>query len=85
MKGKKTLYELREGEEGIISALECQDRVRLNKLLSLGVSPGQRISLIQRHPAYIFSIGFTRLAVDREIAKMVIVSDITDGRKRQAC
>ena len=41
--------------------------------MSLGIYPGLLIRLLQVFPAYVFQVGFTQFAVDREIAREIQV------------
>ena len=46
---------------------------RLVKLSSLGVMPGVRVTLVQRHPAVVLQIAETSIALDREVADDILV------------
>lgn len=42
-------------------------------MLVMGLLPGSTIKLKQTTPSYVVQIGFTQLAVDREIARNIIL------------
>ncbi|MCS4541500.1 MAG: metal-dependent transcriptional regulator [Euryarchaeota archaeon] len=62
------LSDLNPGQRGKIAYIHTRDDKKLQKLMALGVLPGMSISLIQRFPSYVFQIGQTQIAVDKEIA-----------------
>jgi len=67
------LSDLAAGEGGHIAYLHCTDSQKLNKLMAMGVLPGQPIQLTRRFPSYIFQVGNTQYAVDRGIAEAIYV------------
>ncbi len=67
------LAEMQPGESGTVSGLHPANDRELHKLLALGVIPGSTITLRRRSPAYVFEIGFSQLAVDRQLANTVMV------------
>lgn len=67
------LSELKKGQSGKVIYIQTQDRDMLKKLMAMGVLPGRIISLIQRSPSYVFSIGRTQVVVDKEIASVIYV------------
>ncbi len=44
-----------------------------NKLAVFGLVPGTEITLLQRRPACVVQVGETELALDREIARRILV------------
>jgi DtxR family Mn-dependent transcriptional regulator len=67
------LSELKEGESGTIAYLHTGEKGRLERLLALGVLPGQPITLVQRFPSYLFRVGQTQVAVDDDLAGHIFV------------
>lgn len=67
------LSSMRVGQKARIAYIHTQDDSRLQKLLSIGALPGARISLIQRFPSFVFRIGHSEFAVDREMADAIYV------------
>lgn len=71
--GVVSLTELKAGEEGEIAYLQCGDDSKMQKLMALGVLPGNRITLLQTFPSYIFRVGFSEFAIDTAMAREIIV------------
>ncbi len=67
------LVELRVGDKGRVEFLRTKDNKQLQQLMSIGVIPGVAISLYQRFPAYVFSIGNSQFAVDKNLAQAIFV------------
>ncbi|MBP2654545.1 MAG: FeoA domain protein [Firmicutes bacterium] len=75
-----SLIELKRGEKAIISALPTK-AVNLRKLLVFGLLPGVEINVLQVSPSYVVAVGNTYLALDREIARGILVMDKKWARK----
>ncbi len=43
------------------------------RLFSLGFLPGREVQILQRWPAFLFQVGQTQIATDREVAEGIIV------------
>ena len=71
--GVVPLTELRAGEEGEIAYIQTEDDKKMQKLMAMGVLPGNRIVLIQTFPSYIFRVGFSEFAIDSAMAKEIFV------------
>jgi DtxR family Mn-dependent transcriptional regulator len=67
------LTELRVGSSGKIAYLHTQDKASLKKLMSIGALPGIKIKLLQASPSYVFEVGNSQFAVDKEIAGQIYV------------
>ncbi|MCC5645633.1 ferrous iron transport protein A [Nostoc sp. CHAB 5824] len=61
------------GERGIVSFYKSQDETILNKLISMGVTPGISIILEQRFPSLIIKVGSTSLALNIESSCAIYV------------
>lgn len=68
-----SLSELQTGQSGRIAYIHTGEREQLQKLLAMGALPGNHIVLLQRFPSYIFRIGQSQFAIDREMAKNIYV------------
>ena len=73
-----SLADLRPGQSGIIAYIQMKNPNRLQKLMAMGVLPGERITLLRRMPSYVFQVGFSQFAVDEEIASDIYVR-LTDN------
>lgn len=67
------LSELQVKDRGRISYLQARDRSQMQKLISIGAIPGVSISLMQKFPSYVFQIGQSQFAVDKELASAIYV------------
>ena len=71
--GVVPLTELKAGEEGEIAYIQTEDDKKMQKLMSMGVLPGNRIVLTQSFPSYIFRVGFSEFAIDSPMAREIFV------------
>ncbi len=65
--------QLRIGEEAAVAYLGSRVKDRLDRIASLGIFPGTRLTLLQRHPACIIRCGETELALDETILRDIRV------------
>lgn len=73
--GVVPLTELKAGQSGEIAYLAISDGQKMQKLMSMGVLPGNRVELIQRYPSYVFKVGHSQFAVDDVLAREIYVRD----------
>lgn len=73
--GTLRLSELRTGRSAIIARIVTTEPSRMVKLSSLGVMPGARVTLVQRHPAVVLRVAETSVAVDMDVAEDILVED----------
>jgi DtxR family Mn-dependent transcriptional regulator len=71
--GVVPLTELKSNEEGEIAYILTEDNKKMQKLMAMGVLPGNRIVLIQSFPSYIFRVGFSEFAIDTNMAREIFV------------
>ncbi len=67
------LSDLYPGQNGRIAYVLSSQSSEVQKLVSIGILPGTPIQLIQRYPSYVFKVGNTQYAVDKEIASQIYV------------
>ncbi|HVN96208.1 MAG TPA: metal-dependent transcriptional regulator [Syntrophorhabdaceae bacterium] len=67
------LKDLEVKEHGVIAYLATNDPARLNKLMAMGALPGLPITMVQKFPSYVFQIGQSQFAVDKEMAEGLYV------------
>lgn len=67
------LSDLEIGDKGAVAYLHAKDKSGMQKLMSIGVLPRMSISLIQKFPSYIFKLGQSQFAVDKELASCIYV------------
>jgi DtxR family Mn-dependent transcriptional regulator len=71
--GVVPLTELKPNDEGEIAYIQTEDNKKMQKLMAMGVLPGNRIRLLQSFPSYIFSVGFSEFAIDTNMAREIFV------------
>jgi DtxR family Mn-dependent transcriptional regulator len=71
--GVVPLTELKSGDEGDIAYIQTEDDKKMQKLMAMGVLPGNRIRLIQTFPSYIFRVGYSEFAIDTNMAREIFV------------
>lgn len=67
------LVDLPLGGRGTIVFIAPKSLSRLNRLAVLGVTPGSRARLLQRHPSVVISCGETSIAIEAEMAGEIYV------------
>jgi DtxR family Mn-dependent transcriptional regulator len=61
------------GEEARVAYVNTKSYPRLNKLTSFGISPGARVKLHQRSPAFVLECEQTQLALEAALARDIFV------------
>ena len=64
---------LKVGEKATVAYLSTRAAIRLQRMATLGILPGSRISLVQRRPSYVIRVDETQLALDDAIVKEIYV------------
>lgn len=67
------LAALPPGSRGRIAYIHTQERSNLEKLIAMGALPGTDVLVIQTFPSYVFQVGQTQVAADRQIADSIYV------------
>lgn len=68
-----SLVELGVKDKGQIAYLHTKDTPQMQKLISIGATPGLSLTLIQKFPSYVFQIGQSQFAIDKELASSIYV------------
>lgn len=71
--GVVPLTEFKSGQEGEIAYIQTEDSKKMQKLMAMGVLPGNKIVLVQAFPSYIFRVGFSEFAIDSNLAREIFV------------
>jgi len=71
--GVVPLTEFKSGQEGEIAYIQTEDSKKMQKLMAMGVLPGNRIVLTQAYPSYVFRVGYSEFAIDTNLAKEIFV------------
>jgi len=67
------LADLNPGQEGKIAYIQSRQAEEIQKLMAIGILPGTSIGLIRSYPSYVFQVGNTQYAVDKNIANEIYV------------
>lgn len=68
-----SLIGLKVGQKTKVAYIHTRDRKKLEKIMAMGVLPGMAIILIQKFPSYVFQIGQSQFAVDKDLASDIYV------------
>lgn len=71
--GVVPLTEFKSGQDGEIAYILTEDSKKMQKLMAMGVLPGNKITLVQAFPSYIFRVGYSEFAIDTNLAKEIFV------------
>jgi len=71
--GIVALTEFKSGQEGEIAYIQTDDNKKMQKLMAMGVLPGNKITLVQSFPSYIFRVGYSEFAIDTNLAREIFV------------
>ncbi len=67
------LTRLRRGQSGRIVGLSPSRQADLQKLITLGLFPGERVIILHHKPLHVVQVGYTQIALDRQGAGSIIV------------
>jgi ferrous iron transport protein A len=67
------LSQVKIGQVQTVAELRTQEIMVRRKLMAMGITPGSSLIVEQRFPSYIVKVGYTRAALDREIAASIFV------------
>ncbi len=67
------LSELEVNKKAKVSHLQTQDHDAIQKVIAIGALPNTEIRLVQKFPSYVFQIGKSQFAIDKELASCIYV------------
>jgi len=67
------LSSLRPGSRGTITRVVRDLTHRAERLAAMGVSPGATVTVLQTFPGIVFECDQTELAVERSVARSILV------------
>ncbi len=67
------LSEMKPNETGRIAYLQATGSAQMQKLMAMGILPGETIKLLRRFPSFVFEVRQTQYAVDNAIADGIYV------------
>lgn len=68
-----TLAKMKPNIKARVVNLKMERPSELHEIIAMGVLPGAEIVLVQKFPSYVFRIGQSRFAIDRELAEDIEV------------
>jgi len=68
-----SLVGLAVNQKAKVAYIHTRDRKKLEKIMAMGVLPGMTITLIQKFPSYVFQVGQSQFAVDKDLAEFIFV------------
>lgn len=68
-----SLDDMESGDEGTIMYLVTKSHPRLQRLSTLGLSPGSKIKIVQTFPTFVVQVDETQIALEKSIAKDIFV------------
>jgi DtxR family transcriptional regulator, Mn-dependent transcriptional regulator len=67
------LTAMAEGAVGVVVDVRATSEGRADRLLAMGVTPGARVTMLQRFPGIVFLCDQTELAVERAVADAICI------------
>ncbi len=71
--GARALSSMPVGAHGVVAEVGAHGDERVDRLLSLGVTPGAPVTVLQTFPGVVFLCDQTELAVERGVADAILV------------
>ena len=59
-----------------ISHIKTEDKAMLQRIIAIGALPNIEVILIQKFPSFVFQIGKSQFAVDKELASCIYVKAV---------
>jgi Fe2+ transport system protein FeoA len=70
----RSLAAMNPGETGTIANVLRDPNGRAERLAALGVTPGARVRVLQTFPGIVFECDQTELAVERSVARVILIA-----------
>ena len=71
--GVVPMTEVLPGEVAEIAYLATTDNKKMQKLMSMGVLPGNQLTLERAFPTFVFRLGHSEFAIDAQLAREIFV------------
>jgi Fe2+ transport system protein FeoA len=68
-----SLTAMAEREVGVVVEVRATSEGRADRLLAMGVTPGARVTMLQRFPGIVFLCDQTELVVERAVADAIFI------------
>jgi DtxR family transcriptional regulator, Mn-dependent transcriptional regulator len=70
------LTRLKSGETGRIKYISTRNHKRLDNLITLGLSPGNKVKVHQTFPTFVIKAGETDIALDKDVCNDIYIRKI---------
>ncbi len=80
----RPLAALEVGATGVVVRVARDRTARAERLAALGVTPGARVRVLQTFPGIVFQCDETEIAVERDVARIVLVELAAQGQEAEA-
>ena len=67
------LSSLTANQKGKVAYIQTKDHKKLQKLMAMSVLPGLSVTLLQTFPSYVFQIGQSQFAIDKDLAESIYI------------
>jgi DtxR family transcriptional regulator, Mn-dependent transcriptional regulator len=67
------LSAMKPGQSGKVVRIQRDNPDRADRLMALGVTPGAKVTVLQRFPGVVFLCDETELAVEPAVARAIVV------------
>jgi len=68
-----SLADAKPGASGTVAYLTSREDRKVQKLMAMGILPGETLSVIRRFPSYVFQVGFSQFTIDKALAEDIYV------------
>ena len=73
---KILLAAMKPGDRGEVLSFLHPEQPAMRRLASLGFLPGEKFTLERRSPDYVIRFEYTRLAINRKLAREILVGNM---------
>ncbi|AEE95889.1 FeoA family protein [Mahella australiensis] len=70
----RSVADMKTGQKATIMALDMNNQDTVRKLMALGIVVGSDVKLVQSFPSYVIKVGYTQIAIDKDIASSIFVN-----------
>jgi Fe2+ transport system protein FeoA len=79
------LAHVRAGQSVCVVDVADDTRKGILKLMAMGLLPGAKLELLRSSPSVVYQTGFSQFAIDRELARQVIVEVLGNEEAANGC
>lgn len=78
-RGTVKLTDLKKGCKGIVKEIRSDRDKNHRKLLTLGILPGEEITLVQKYPVLLLKLGYSFVAMDENLGENIKVIPLNNS------